>query len=138
MSLQIHVKRRVMLPALSGAERSSDACLRSHWMAAVCSSRCGAGSIISVKALRASACNLIFKPLCSQLPRGSCAFSLRLFICLHLCSGVTLSSPSHLNTLRLQLLMSSVTMASFFPPSANSERLMSTYGPCLTHLVSCL
>lgn len=130
MSLQIYVRGRLMSkegwccqPNLRFM--SCDACLRFYWMAAVCSSQSGADSIISVKALRASVCILIFRPVCSQLPRGSGAFSLSLFICQHLCSGVTLSPPSHLDTPhQLQLLVSLLTYSG--PP----RRAFSSHGNC--------
>lgn len=61
--------------------------------------------IISAKAPRASVRNLLFKPACPRLPRGSCygSRSLVLFIRLRLCGGVTPSFPSHVNTLRQRL-----------------------------------
>lgn len=74
--------------------RSSLASLRFYWSAAVCCSQWGPASIISVKALRAAVRYLLFKPVCSQLPWGSGAvLTLFLFICVHVCSGVTSSSP---------------------------------------------
>lgn len=106
MSLQIHVKGKVTLPVLSGAEVLwcmpevlLDGCCVLQpmwaWLYHLCQSS------------EASRSNLIFRPVCCQIPWASCALSLSPFICLPLCSGVTPSSPSHVNTLRqLRLLLS--------------------------------
>lgn len=92
-------------------------------MAAVCSSQCGVGSIISVKALRASVYIDIQARVFSVPLRFLCVLTLSLFIWLDLCSGVTLSSPSHLNTLR---------QTSYVFTDIDDELPMSTYGPSLT------